>query len=401
MDDEIELVGDDDGLLVYGNPAAVEEFLCPEGLWTSSMRLDLRRLHTVFGVGAGAAQAASGTAADSARWLKLTPESAQLRMRYGLMESKTPGVSHAMVGKRGSIRSWLQIEQGRGALLNNPALLSGVAGIMAQAAARQTMAEITDYLAAIDEKVDDLLRKQDDAVVAQMVGTGHAIERAMIIREEVGGVNETLWSTVDQAHQTVGATQTYALDQLDTIAEKLTCIQVGDLATTARRAESEVPRWLAVLARCFQLHNAIDVIELDRVLDESPEKLDAYRRGLKKARQKRRELVSGHTTHLLDRMDAAVGTANAKMVWNRTRCLEVVDSANHLAAGVHNFHGLLRIESDPRSWQERRLGPAADLGSQAIQKTKDTAPYVAAGAGLLALVAVGKKVQDKRATEDG
>ncbi|MET7670511.1 hypothetical protein [Micromonospora luteifusca] len=396
MDDEIELIGDDDGLLVNGNPAAVKEFLRSEGLWASSTRLDLRQLHTIFGVGADAAQAASGIAANSARWLRLTPESAQLRLKYGLMESQTPGVSYAMVGKPGSIKSWLQTEQGPGALLSNPALLSGAAGIMAQAAMRQTMAEITDYLATIDEKVDDLLRKQDDAAVAQMVGTGHAIERVMIIRDEMGGVNATLWSTVDQAHQTIGATQAYALAQLDTIAEKLECIQVGGLATTARQAESEVPRWLAVLARCFQLHDAIDVIELDRVLDESPEKLDAYRRGLKKARQERRELVSGHTAHLLDRMDAAVGTANAKMVWNRTECLEVVDSANHLAAGVHNFHGLLRIESDPRSWQERRLGPAADLGSQAIQKTKDTAPYAGAGVGFLAFAAVaGKKLQGR------
>jgi hypothetical protein len=402
MDDEIELIGDDDGLLITGRSAAVEKFLRSEGFWALSTRLDIRQLHTIFSVGADAAQAASGIAATSARWLKLTPESAQLRMKYGLMESKTPGVSHAMVGKPGSIRSWVQTEEGPGALMSNPAVLSGVAGIMTQAAMRQTMAEITDYLATIDEKVDDLLRKQDDVVVAQMVGIGHVIERAMTIREELGEVNETLWSTVDQAHQTVGATQAYALDQLDTIAEKLECIQVRGLATTARQAESEVPRWLPVLARCFQLHDAIDVIELDRVLHESPEKLDAYRRGLKKARQERRELVSGHTAHLLDRMDAAVGTANAKMVWNRTKCLEVVDSANHLAAGVHNFHGLLRIESDPRSWQGRRLGRAADLGSQAIQKTKDTAPYVGAGVGLLAFVAVaGKKLQGEGTTDEG
>jgi hypothetical protein len=213
----------------------------------------------------------------------------------------------------------------------------------------------------------------------------------MTIREEMGGVNETLWSTVEQAHQTIGATQAYALDQLDSVAEKLESKQVGGLAAAARQAESEVPRWLAVLARCFQLHDAIDVIELDRVLDESPEKLDAYRRGLNKARQDRRELVSQHTAHLLDRMDAAVGTANAKLVWNRNKCLEVVDSANHLAIGVHNFHGLLRIESNPRSWQQKQLGPAAELGSQAIQKTKDAAPYAAAGVGVLAMAAIAAK----------
>jgi len=37
-------------------------------------------------------------------------------------------------------------------------------GIMAQVAMQQTMDEITDYLATIDEKLDDVLRAQDDAV---------------------------------------------------------------------------------------------------------------------------------------------------------------------------------------------------------------------------------------------
>ena len=198
-----------------GIRAAVEEFLRSEGLWASSKKLDLRRLKSLFGIGADVAQAASEIAANSARWLKLTPESAHLYKKYGLMETKTPGVSHAMVGKPGSIQKWLQVEQGPGSLLTNPAMLSGAAGIMAQVAMQQAMADITDYLATIDEKVDDVLRKQDDAVVAQMVGTGHVIERAMTIREETGGVNETLWSTVHQAHATIGATQAYALDQLE------------------------------------------------------------------------------------------------------------------------------------------------------------------------------------------
>ena len=45
-----------------------------------------------------------------------------------------------------------------GSMLTNPAMLAGAAGIMAQLAMQQTMQEITDYLAVIDEKVDDILR---------------------------------------------------------------------------------------------------------------------------------------------------------------------------------------------------------------------------------------------------
>jgi hypothetical protein len=402
MDDEIQLISDDDRLAVIGDRTAVEEFLRSEGLWASSKKLDLRRLKSLFGIGADVVQAASEIAANSAHWLKLTPESAHLSKKYGLMGTKTPGVSHAMVGKPGSIQKWLQIEQGPRSLLTNPAMLSGAAGIMAQAAMQQAMADITDYLATIDEKVDNVLRKQDDAVVAQMVGTGQTIERAMTIREETGGVNETLWSTVDQTHTTIGATQTYALDQLDAIAKKLESTKVGGLAKTARQAESEVPKWLAVLARCFQLQDGIDVLELDRVLDESPEKLAAYRRGLKKARQKRRELISGHTEHLLARMDAAVGTANAKRFFHLAPSEAVVHSSNHVAAGVHDFHGRLGIESGLQSWEARRLGDAAEMAANAIEKTKEATPIIATvGVAAAAVIGGAKALQERGTTEEG
>lgn len=58
--------------------------------------------------------------------------------------------------------------------------------------------------------------------------------------------------------------------QLKTLAEKFECkTNVGGIAKTAQEAESEVRKWLAVLARCVQLQTALDVLELDRVLEVS------------------------------------------------------------------------------------------------------------------------------------
>ena len=139
--------------------------------------------------------------------MKLTEESAQMVKKYGLMESKTPGVSHAMVGKPGDIKSWLQIAKGPGAAAANPALLAGAAGLMAQLAMQQAMDEITDYLATIDEKLDDVLRAQKDTVLAQMIGVGLQIEEAMRIRSHVGRVNEVTWSKVQATSGTIADTQ--------------------------------------------------------------------------------------------------------------------------------------------------------------------------------------------------
>ena len=152
----------------------------------------------------------------------------------------------------------------------------------------------------------------------------------------------------------------------------------ADLAETAKEAEAEVQKWLVVLARCFELHDAVGVLELDRVLDASPDELDRHRLGLKSARQDQLELISERTEHLLGRMNAAVGMANSKVLFNPKQSPAVVKSSNHVAAGVNEFHELLGIESgressEARRWREaaaERWDSARATGAQGIDTVK-------------------------------
>ena len=397
MAEEVQLIGDDDGLAVIGAPTAVERFLKSVGQWACSQELDLRPLKPYLPVGADIAQKADEFAGNSGRWIKLTEESAALVQEYGFMPSKqNPGENHLMIaGPSSGVRNWLQTNQDGAPVLANPAVVSTLSGILAQAAAQQNMAEVVNYLARIEHKVDDVLRKVDDAQVAKMVGVAEAIERAWAIREETGTVNETLWSTVDQSHQAIAATQAYALSQLAAITRRLEDTKIGDLAEAAVLAESDVPKWLGALAQCFRLQDAVEIIELDRVLAESPAELDAYRHGLQKAKQHRRRLISDHTFELLERMDAAVGTANAKMIWSRTHSHVVIGSANHVATGIHDFHGLLNIDAAPMAWDARRLPRGADIGSHAVQGVKDNGLQAAAVVTTIAgVVLAGRKFLD-------
>ncbi|GGP15622.1 hypothetical protein LDL08_37080 [Nonomuraea glycinis] len=371
MDDEIQLISDGDGLAVIGNPIAVERFLVSEGLPSKDLRL--QRLGSVLRAGAGAAQAGYEIAANSGRWVKLTKESAQLVKRYGLMESKTPGVSHAMVGRPGSITSWLQIAKGPGFVVPNPALLATAAAVMAQLAMQQTMNEITDYLVTIEEKIDNVLRAQKDAVLARMIGVGFVIEEAMTIREMRGRVDEVTWSKVQTAPATIADTQAYALRQLDALAEQLeSTTKFVDLARAAKEAESKGQEWLAVLARCFQLQDAIAVLELDRVLDASPGELDGHRLGLRTARKDRLEFISRSTERLMARMDAAAGTANAKVLMHPAKAPAVVQSSNHVSRAIVDFHGRLGIERARKSSQARRWADAAkEVKDKALETGAD------------------------------
>ena len=135
---------------------------------------------------------------------------------------------------------------------------------MAQLAMQQTMDEITDYLATIDEKLDDVLRAQKDAVIADMIGVELVIDEAMTIREHVGRVSEVTWSKV-QATRDDRATQAYALRHSTRSPRSWSARRRSATCEASQEAESKVQEWLAVLARCFQLQDAIGVLELDRV----------------------------------------------------------------------------------------------------------------------------------------
>ncbi|WP_374772665.1 hypothetical protein OG756_05510 [Streptomyces sp. NBC_01310] len=368
MDNEIQLISDGDGLAVIGDATDVERFLVSEGL--SSKDLGLQRLKSVVGTGAALAQAGSEVAANSGRWVKLTQESAQLVKKYGLRESSKTGLSTGVVkGHKGQIRGFVQFVKGPRSLVTSPAIIAGAGKIMAQVAMQQTMDEITDYLATIDEKVDDVLRAQKDAALARMIGVGFVIEEAMTIREKRGRVDEVTWSKVQAAPTTIAETQAYALCQLDALAEKMEGkTKIGDLAATAQQAESIVREWLAVLARCFQLQDAIAVLELDRVLETSPEELDGHRLGLKTARQDRLDHISRSTERLVARMNAAAGRANSKVLLHPTKSPAVVQSSNHVVTGVHDFHGRLGIESGRQSSEARRwVEAAAEARDKALE----------------------------------
>jgi hypothetical protein len=241
------------------------------------------------------------------------------------MDRAEPSTSYKIVTKPGSA-------------LTNPAILGGLGAVMSQYAMQQQMNEIGDYLELINEKVDDILRAQKDAVLADMIGVDLTIEDALIVRDEVGHVSEITWSKVQTTSQTLARTQAYALRELDAIAEKLTRkADIGEVAKGTREAEPRVREWLAVLARTFQLQDGVSILELDRVLNAAPDELDSHHAGLLKARQNRLERIGRSTAALLTQMDETVRNANAKVLTNPFDSPAAVRSSNQIASEVQSL----------------------------------------------------------------
>lgn len=366
MDSEIQLVSDGDRLVIIGERTAVEQFIATEAL--ESRELGLPRLASIFGAGSAAAQAGSDIAANSGRWLMVTKKSALDIKKFGLAESKTPGILYAMAGRPGASKAWVQIEKGPGVLLGNPTALASLAGIMSQLAMQEAMNEILDYLAVIDAKVDDILRAQKDAVLADLGGARSVIKEGMTVWEHVERVSEVTWSKVQGTPETIDRTQDYALRQLVALTNRVERkARVDDVAKTLKGAESEVQLWLAVLADCFQLRDAVAILELDRVLDAAPEELDGHRLGLRKARQERLELITQTTGHLLARIDAAADTANARVLINPVKSPAVVHSRNRVVTAIDDFDRPLGIERARQPLSARRwLEAATDVTTGAL-----------------------------------
>lgn len=357
--DEIELVSDGDGLVVMGKPTAVELFVASAGV--PSRELDVRRFTSSVAKSGSALQTASEVSANAGRWMKLTEESARAAQSANLVQRSGGQVVQATTrGANGQFAKNLQFVAKPGAMLTNPAILAGVGGIMAQYAMQQAMEEITEYLAKIDAKIDDILRAQKDAVFADMIGVELMLDEAMVVRAEVGRVSEVTWSKVQGSAATIARTQAYALRQLDGLAEKLEReTKIGELADLSKQAQDTVVEWLAVLARCFQLQEGMGVLELDRVLDASPDELDKHRIALQTARQRRRELIATTTTQLVARMDAAASRANTKVLLNPMSAKVVVHASNQVAVGVGDLHATLGVADERAALEARRWSAAA------------------------------------------
>lgn len=367
---DIELVSDGEGIAVIGNPSDVDRFFLQSGLETLPSRdLDLHKIRSVSNTAGAAVQVGADAAANSGRWIKLTKESADAVRKYGLMASENPGISHVMIGQPGNIGRWVQTAQKSTALFGGPFALTALSTMMQQQAMQQQMDEIAQYLEVINEKVDDILRGQKDAVFADMIGVDLIVEDALTVRNEVGRVSDVTWSKVQATSQTIARTQAYVLRELDGIAEKLQKKRdVGAIARATREAEPKVREWLAVLARTFQLQDGISVLELDRVLDSSPEDLEPHRIGLAKARQNRLDSIGSATAALLAQMDETVSKANAKVLLNPFDSPAAVKSSNKVAAEVHSFRGRLGVEAHRQEEDARKWGRAA---SEFLETVRD------------------------------
>ena len=307
---------------------AVSRFLESRELFEETRSFELRNLGPYISSGADALRLVSESVEKSGRYLKLTRDSARRVREMGLMPTKMEGVSHAMLGDPGRIGGWIQVEVGPSAIFGNPSLLLGVAGIMTQFARQQEVRELRNFLQNIDEKLDDVRRRQRDEVIAKMDRATTAIEEVMMIRV-----------------------------------------------------------WLAVLARCLQLKDEHEILELDHVLRTAPDSFERHRLGLSQASRERGEKIAAMTGAFIAQMTEAGGVAEKNVLLRAFSSQNVINSINGVGGLVEEFQKPLGLGIEGASSKNMPKNMALRDAIRDPQQLKCAGIDLAKGAGKCAMFA--------------
>ena len=307
---------------------AVSRFLESRELFEETRSFELRNLGPYISSGADALRLVSESVEKSGRYLKLTRDSARRVREMGLMPTKMEGVSHAMLGDPGRIGGWIQVEVGPSAIFGNPSLLLGVAGIMTQFARQQEVRELRNFLQNIDEKLDDVRRRQRDEVIAKMDRATTAIEEVMMIRV-----------------------------------------------------------WLAVLARCLQLKDEHEILELDHVLRTAPDSFERHRLGLSQVSRERGEKIAAMTGAFIAQMTEAGGVAEKNVLLRAFSSQNVINSINGVGGLVEEFQKPLGLGIEGASSKNMPKNMALRDAIRDPQQLKCAGIDLAKGAGKCAMFA--------------
>ena len=142
--------------------------------------------------------------------------------------------------------------------LLTPAAPMLAASALQQAAVEKQMAQMQDYLERIDEKLDKVLRFQQDSLAGDIDGVAEALAEAHLVLEGTGTVTDTQWSTVQGLATEVAKLQGRVLRHLGAVADTLARSKTspGKVKETFQKTNSEAQFWLYQLARTCLLYTS-------------------------------------------------------------------------------------------------------------------------------------------------
>lgn len=392
--------------MVFGDELAAQEFIDSLDISDKkSTKIDnilLRDLNGQLKKSGTVLQGASGIAENSGYYIKLTKESAALVKKHGLYETKG-GITYAMIeklGKPGKTGKWMQVDKGFGSLLTNPAMLSGIGGVITQAALQQSLAEITAYLQTIGHKLDEVIRKVDEAKKSDLLGLLKTLREATVRYDIEGTVDPRFMNEILPFQNTVNAVESYAWDQVDAICKGLGKVRgLKPMMIATEEAQREISQWLGFLANAYLAERLLDDFKLKEKREES---LEVYSQELETLRilQADRDWERATRVHDLYKTAHEVAKfADKKLLTKRSAAEALNRRANEMAELAYSFAEAVQLTVERKSIPIEELGMFANFASRSIQKLPEAALNLAITEGTKTLLTHGPEIAKRIAKE--
>lgn len=376
---EVEVVVRGSEAMVFGDEVAIQVFIdslaIPE-LKTAAIGGNLARILDQQLKNSGAlVQGMAEISENSGRFVRLTKETLEGIKEFGLVDTDVPGIKHVMLGTRGNIKEWAQMEVGIRSKLLNPAMLSGVGGIMTQLATQQSMAEITAYVKKIDQKLDVVIRKIDQTKKSDLEGFLKTLREATLRYEREGVVDTRFMNEIISFQNTVNVVESYAWDQIFGIVNDLPKqggIKKVQAATDS--AHHEISQWLGVLAKVYLAECLLDDFKLREKLEES---IEAYNEELETLCELRADRVRKRVKRTANLGKVAFDVARyaeRKRVTNQARALELHQQANDILELTYDFDEATQLSVNRKAIPLAEQSKLQESTSNFIQTQRDELP---------------------------
>lgn len=376
MEDEIRVFETKDGIVVFGgDDEFIDDFLTSLDLETKGKPLDLSSLRPHLHIASVVVSGLAEIWANSGRFLKITKESQEAIKKIGLIDTAVPGVKYSTLGKPGKVKEWVKVETGLEAVLSNPAVLSGVGGMMMQLAIHQSLAEITQYLKKIDKKLDTALRKIDDIQVADLLGSWDTVEEAKIERKHTGVLPPEIVRELGTFQTTAKRAKYYAWGQIGEVRRSLDeSKSLKELVSALTAAQPELAKWLTLLALAHQLEIQIDGFKLEGAAQQSHEAYENQLDSVQENQARRRSQMEKPLNALLLAVFKAAATAESKQVLNQTEAKRVNQQAAALADLVNQFADVVQLTVHRKAIRSEELTGLKKVVSDTIQYGREEWP---------------------------
>lgn len=373
---DIVIFEDGDGVLVFGDEKSLSTLDDRPGVVSLSLPP-----HALTKVGQ-ALSTVGEVQANSGRWLKMTKESKAAVDTLGPSLARSDKLVTGVVrGDKGRIVKHLKFEN---VGLLTPAAPAMRGAIATQMALDSALDEITAYLAAIDAKLDRLLKQRKTETLGQLGGVTFTIDEAKQILEETGTVSQTTWSKVQTNSIALATMQSEAIAQLASLAEDIH--DAGDdperLVDATTTAKGDTPFWLGILARTMALENKQYILELARLAEANAAELDDHRRGIGVARRERLSKISRSLVAIEASLQRVSDLPNLRKVTNPFKVARIVGNVNDVNRDIAAFAVKVELEGVGTSelpttrWGaavRQMIGDGADVATGAVRQVGDQA----------------------------